>query len=44
MEVFSMLEINLILESIDDVEKILILILSVIISMYFLFDVYILVI
>lgn len=43
MEVFSMLEINLILESIDDVEKILILILSVIISMYFLFDVYILV-
>lgn len=39
-----MLEINLILESIDDVEKILILILSVIISMYFLFDVYILVI
>lgn len=38
-----MLEINLILESIDDVEKILILILSVIISMYFLFDVYILV-
>lgn len=44
MEVFSMLEINLILESIDDVEKILILILSFIISMYFLFDVYILVI
>lgn len=38
-----MLEINLILESIDDVEKILILILSFIISMYFLFDVYILV-
>lgn len=39
-----MLEVNLILESIDDVEKILILILSFIISMYFLFDVYILVI
>lgn len=44
MEVFIMLEVNLILESIDDVEKILILILSFIISMYFLFDVYILVI